>query len=167
MILMTLSSCGVLGHGCTNIGCADGVSLTFRTADGMWSNGAYNLTVTVDEDTHTCALTLPDDFPARGSAAQLPCAPPLGFPGAIFQQVAVCEERRTADAVINSCTPIQDHYTLSAAVLATPAEVTVSVTRDDISLLEQSLALNYVENQPNGEGCEPVCRGAVAEFMLP
>ena len=165
--LVSPSSCSALGHGCTAIGCADGASLTFRSADGTWPDGSYVLMVTKAGTAHACALELPRDLPERGFVAEVPCDPPLDFPGATLHQDSTCSERRTEDAIRQSCTPIPGQYTLDVGVSDTPAELRVSVTRDESVLLEQSVTLSYTESRPNGEGCEPVCRRASAELVLP
>jgi hypothetical protein len=165
--ITTLSSCGVLESSCTEIGCGDGATLSLRTADGTWPDGSYTLTITRGGIAHACALTLPGDFPGRGSVAEVACDPPLDFPGATLRQDSSCQETRTTDSISQSCTPLPDQYTLSVGVPGTPAELGVAVSRDESVLLERSVALSYVELRPNGEGCGPVCRQASAELALP
>jgi hypothetical protein len=111
-------------------------------------------------------MTLPADLPGRGSTSEIACDPPIGFPGASLSQDATCMEQRTADAVGQSCTPIPDHYTLSAFIQRTPESVSVAVSRDGESFAEVSEALDYTEHHPNGPDCEPTCRGAGVEVVL-
>lgn len=160
-----LSSCE-LGKSCTEIGCIDGATLTLRTADGTWPDGAYTLTLGVEGTTHTCSMSVPEDLPPLGSVMQLTCQPGLGFPGASLQQDAVCQEQQSGDAISQSCTPVPDQYTLTMGVQGTPATLAVSVTREGSTLIEQNVSLAYTEFQPNGEGCEPVCRQASAALTL-
>jgi hypothetical protein len=163
-VLVAFSSCG--NHGCNEAGCLTGVQISVRTLDGTWPDGAYTLTITHDGTTHACALNLPEDRLGTGSVTEWSCEPTLGVPGARFDQDATCEEHRTADAVSQSCTPIPDHYTVSAFVQGTPKNVTIALARDGTTLLEQSVAPSYSDSYPNGKDCEPACRGASVELMV-
>lgn len=151
---------------CNEMGCLSGVGITIRAADGSWPAGTYSLTITDDEATHTCQVTLPGDLPERGSTSEIVCDPAIGFPGASLAQDATCMEQRTADAIGESCTPIPDQYTLSVFIQRTPEALSVAVTRDGEPLAEVSEELEYVEHHPNGEECEPTCRGAGVEVVL-
>lgn len=163
--LVASSSCG--NHSCTTAGCLSGVGISVRTSDGTWADGAYTLTITHDGTPHTCVLNLPEDRLGPGSLTEWSCEPTLGVPGASFPQDATCEEHRTADAISQSCTPIPDHYTVEAFVQGTPKNVTIALTRDGTTLLDQSVAPSYSDNYPNGKDCEPVCQGASVDLVVP
>lgn len=168
--LPALGSCQVLGllpHGCTEMGCQDGVELTLRTADGTWPPGAYALTLVVEGTSQSCALMLPGDLPTNGGSTQLACTPNQGSQGAALNSEVTCVEQRSADSVSQSCTPVPGHFTLSAHVAGAPPALDVILTRDGVQLLAQSLAPTYVRTTPNGEDCDPVCQQASVELGLP
>jgi hypothetical protein len=143
------------------------LELRLRPVDGTWQPGAYVLTVAVDGTSHSCDLTLPADLPMNGSSTQLTCAPKLGFQGATLNPEVTCVERRTGDSVSQSCSPIPDQFVLSVHIDGTPKVLSVTLMRDGIELSAETLTPAYVQSQPNGEGCGPVCRQASVELALP
>lgn len=48
----------------------------------------------------------------------------------------------------------------------TPASVGVVITRDGTEVHNQTYTPQYMEVQPNGEGCPPICKQASAEVTL-
>jgi hypothetical protein len=155
-------------HYCTEMACWDQLSGTIKTKDGTWSDGTYVITITADQTSHQCSMHLPDDFPENGSAPPLQCQPELdSLRGLVLEQGAVCSETVTENAVSESCDPIPGQYTLSFSLEGTPAAVTIQVERDGTVLVEQDFTPSYVESQPNGKGCPPVCSQGAVEMQVP
>jgi len=165
--LACLPACSLVEHTCTEIGCVDGLSLALRTADGTWFNGSYALTFDVDGKLHTCEMILPRDRPATGSLTELSCDPALGWRKPTLEEVTTCQQQTNPGSVSQSCEPIPGHLSLHVFVPDAPQRVKVGVSRDGVTLLEQTVTPNYVESRPNGEDCEPLCRSATATVMLP
>jgi hypothetical protein len=160
--LVTHGACET--HQCTEIGCGDAATLTLRTADGTLPDGAYTLSLDVEGQTHTCAFAAPGDLPTEpGRIATASCDSELRVE--VLPEV-VCTEHRSGDAVSQSCTPVPDHWYFATALQGTPAGFTLAVERDGRELLNEQRALNYRDEQPNGPGCEPICRQAGVELTL-
>jgi hypothetical protein len=156
----------VLPHGCTEIGCADGVFADLAFADHRWPDGAYEIEIALDDVTHACSFSWPEAQPARGSVSSLRCEPAdAAFSIAITQQ-AECTEQRTADAVSQSCQPLEGQYSLQLSAFGTPKRMQVRVERDGALVAERDLTLTYTASRPNGPDCEPVCRQSSHEIRL-
>ena len=154
-------------HSCTAIGCIDQVSFQIETSDGTWPDGAYTLELTAGSASYTCSMNLPHDLPVPGGNTTIPCQPPVGYTGVYLRTDMTCTEHRDQNSVSQTCTPIPGHYTLVGSVPGTPSTLGVRVTRDEVLLLEQTLPLTYSTSRPNGPDCEPVCRQASVEVVLP
>lgn len=153
------------GHGCTEIGCVDQLSLRVKTADDRWVDGAYAIELDLAGQKHVCTFTIPNDLPKQlGSIEDITCEPRLQT--SYFQAVTTCTETRTKDAVSQSCTPHPGEWTLELALAATPDSAAVRVTRDGAVLLEKSEKVSYVATRPNGPECEPLCRQSQITWTL-
>ena len=152
-----------LGHSCTEVGCADSVSLRVTSPNQPWPDGVYQLEVALDDVTGGCAFTLPDDLPVSGSVTSIPCleGAELGI-----QQRYECTTRREGDAVSQSCAPVPDRYELTLSAYATPEQLTLSLARDGTRILDETRELTYATTRPNGPDCSPECRQADVELTL-
>ena len=163
--ILALAGCetNVLGHGCTEIGCGDALSLSFETADGHWPDGDYRVELEFAGESEVCTFKLPDALPTETAGAAQVCEPsPRGF----FSPKSTCTETRTKDAVSESCTPLPDQWTLALYRDGTPETVSVRVTRDDQEVASLSQTVDYRENRPNGPDCEPVCRQSQIDVQV-
>jgi hypothetical protein len=149
---------------CSDVGCNDEASFTIRAPGGHWDDGAYSLQVTFGHDAYDCTFTLPDALPSTGSSQGLDCTPTLQ---AYFTPEVDCEDHRNGNDVSEVCTPIADQYYLQASRDGTPAKLAVTLQRDDTTLLDETRALSYSANEPNGPECGPTCRQASIDFTLP
>jgi hypothetical protein len=152
------------GHGCTEIGCADGLAITLRTQDNTWSAGRYAFEFTFDSELHKCAIDLPGGLPASpGATAMLPCEPQLD---ALFSPHSVCPELRPSDRTSPACMLIRDQWIVQASKSGTPDSLRVRVTRDAESVLDASERPKYETSRPNGPDCEPECENSHVELRL-
>jgi|GEM_PF-2661754 len=151
-------------HSCTEASCSDGVSVTLAFADHRWPDGAYVFEVELDDVKHTCSFSWPEAQPARGSVREVPCEPTELE--ASLSQDAKCTEHRTADAVTQSCAPLEGQYSLRMSRFGTPKKLVLHSTRDGEYLKDLALDLEYVEERPNGPDCEPLCRQSSQELQL-
>jgi hypothetical protein len=151
------------GHGCTEIGCGDGLAVTLRTQNNTWPAGRYAFEFTFDAVPHTCAIDLPDGLPAPGATAMLPCEPQLD---AWFTPQAICPQLRPSDTSSPACTLIRDQWIVQVNESGTPDRLGVRVTRDAESLLDADERPKYETLRPNGPGCEPECENSRIELML-
>jgi hypothetical protein len=143
---------------CTAVGCADGASVTVRSADGSWADGQYSLTITVDGRVHICDTALPQDLATQpGQVTTLTCTPALS---AVVLPEVTCTETRNGDGVSQSCVPIAGRRFFTIDVPATPSQLEVVMQRDGTELLRETRTLKYEEVYPNGPECGPACRQA-------
>jgi hypothetical protein len=158
-----LGSC-LEGHSCTEIGCSDAATFSFRTPTGAWQDGEYTLAIRADGTDYDCSFAVPDDLPEMGQPTPLDCMPELA---AYVMPEVTCMEIRHDDAVSQSCTVIPGQYYVEASILGTPETVSVSLERDAEVVVEENVVLDYQESRPNGPDCEPLCRQATAAFTVP
>jgi len=154
----------LLGRSCTEIGCVDQLSLTFRAPDNRWREGAYRIELELEGEALQCAFSVPAALPAQlGSVGQVECGRGAS---AYFSAETLCTETRTRDAVSHSCTPRAGEWTLQLSRSGTPARLEVRVTRDEQEVASLSETVKYRENRPNGPDCEPLCRQAQLEIAV-
>lgn len=145
-LLLNGTACD-LGHSCTEIGCASGVSVTLAQGSGAWSEGEYALEVMLDDEKAPCAFAVPGDVPAPGSSTDLDCGT-----GIMAQLVS-----RSSAA---------NDFEVQLDAYSTPKTLTVELSHDGAEILSTSPPLHYTESQPNGPDCEPVCRNAQVELTV-
>lgn len=177
------SGCDSFTQDCTAIGCVNGVNITLRMPDNQWPAGSYELAFTIDGDTHSCGLVIPDEGPGEpGRVVNLSCEPQIGEQHRLGQRVEAqliptgCTEQPTGDAVSQSstqmqtpnthCEPIEGAWLLSARFYGAAESLRVTAQRDGSTLLDRTLQPEYEENRPNGPDCEPTCLQANVELMV-
>jgi hypothetical protein len=161
-VLVAQPSCE-LSKSCTEIGCIDQATLSFRTPDGAWPDGVYTLALTIDGQLSICELQLPEDFPDTGSVGVLDCG------HGVQLQIAAdytCTEHRDDDSVSQSCTAIPDRWLVSVTLPGTPGRVALDAQRDGVQLDDEERELEYRTMYPNGPECDPGCRQTSEEFVL-
>jgi hypothetical protein len=149
------AACNQLGEDCTDIGCASGVMFDILPEDGEWQPGAYALAVTLDADAYACEFQLPDDLPAN-IARSIEC----GALTVTLAQRMSCMEVSSGNSAELSCTPNPGEYDLLLSAYGTPAESTLTLSRDGEEILSDARTINYEQTFPNGESCEPGCSQA-------
>lgn len=152
-----------IGHDCTDIGCADSVSVRVTTLDQPWPEGDYQLEVTLDDLSGVCEFSLPNDLPARGSVTSIRCLEGVEIG---IEQLYECVTLREGDGVSQSCEPIPDRHEVTLRAYGTPAQLSLTLTLDDSQLLDKSRTLTYAVMRPNGPECEPECRQAEVELTF-
>jgi hypothetical protein len=152
-----------LGHGCTGIGCADGVNFTVSTADGTWVAGNYRLGLELDGQSVVYGWRFPDDVPSSGTLT-------LATTAALHLQLtpeATCTEQRSGEAVSQSCTPIPNHYGILGMITGAVATLRITLDRDGNTVLDQSATPAYRSVYPNGAECGPGCQEASLDLEVP
>ncbi len=137
MVVSALVFLGGCGDTCTDMGCVDGLTLSFEVFDqGTWT---FELDLVSDDDFHrsvTCIGVLP-----LNTDADTGCDDP-SF-GLILSGSALPEDDQSIAGLV-----VWD---------LTPEELDVRVSLDDVELLSTTLNPSYSTTEPNGEGCEPAC----------
>lgn len=136
------------GKMCTQIGCIGGLHIDLA-APGGWAPGSYTFALVLDGTPVTCTGGLP--LPACDAGPALTCDVPdlvqIGASGCAM--------------------PPDQHGFSDIHLISGPARVELTIARDGQTLHNSTLTPTYVESQPNGPGCEPICRGASARIDLP
>ncbi|WP_437477465.1 hypothetical protein WME75_28365 [Sorangium sp. So ce1014] len=161
--LTLIAAPGCVTKQCTEMGCADGFSITAATADKSWAAGEYTLDLVVDGSKVSCAYSW-TNTPQPGGGVFVRCSPTVSVS---IQPVTRCTETSDRDSVSQSCVPIPGQFTQLLAIQGTPARVDVVARRDGAALGERSFTPGYQTSYPNGEDCAPACRQATQDWELP
>jgi hypothetical protein len=136
--------------GCTEIGCNDGLTVTFAPNSG-WAPGSYRFVVDIDGQTTTCEGMLPLKDCDVGPSLQ--CSPASGRLGIGESGCAL--------------PPAQQGFSELHLGVPPAQSVTITVSRDGSELVQKTLTPQYKTSQPNGPNCEPVCQTASETLMIP
>lgn len=134
-----LVSCDA-GQDCTDIGCANLVSITAKPKASLWQEGEYELEVTYDGVTARCGFTLPQELPTARVSTLLNC-------GSVVHPSLYA----TGDCSQN-CS-LSSPFELNLSIDAQPAEVTLQLTREGEVVLSDERSVEYRELYPNGVEC--------------
>ena len=136
--------------GCTLLPCYDRLAVVFEKTNA-WPAGSYAFTFDADGSRATCTATLP--LPACGAGPAVVCDPE----GVVSLGTSDC-----------AMTPgLQSFDEAWFVAPPAPQRVGVTVTRDGQRFFESTLVPAYKKDQPNGEGCAPVCREGREVWKVP
>jgi hypothetical protein len=136
------------GRACTEIGCADGLTIDWESAGG-WKPGRYRFEFEIDGAATTCEATLP--LRPCDAGPSVTC----GTNGAVMIGESGC------------ALPPDGHGFSGVTIAGFPRSLKLRIVRDGQTLAEQTSAPSYRKVQPNGEGCPPVCQQAHEVVRLP
>lgn len=146
---LLLTACAGVRTGsfaCTEIGCADGLSVQVTPA-APWPPGSYRFLFEVDGEALTCTGALP--------------LPECGTPA------ITCDREGIVMITESGCAlPPSQHGFGDVHFPGGPETVTVEVQRDGRALARQTFTPTYHTVQPNGPGCEPICTQASEALAL-
>ena len=127
-------------HGCTNIGCSDGLSITLEP-NANWPHGRYEFELTINAQPSKCTGTLP--LRACSSGPALTC---------VGAAVRIGES--------GCALPPSAHGFSELWLDGAPAQISITIRHDERELLQNTLKPTYRRSQPNGPGCPPTCNSA-------
>jgi hypothetical protein len=159
-VLVSLAGCTKT---CTEIGCGDQLHVGVANEDGSYTPGTHLLEVTADGVLLSCTFPLPPGTAAGGAIASPLCSPGLQL---FAHPLAHCTTSATATTVSQTCTPIEGTIQEQITVNGTPATVRLRQTVDGTVIFDRTITPTYKSSQPNGPGCEPICRQASAEWTF-
>jgi hypothetical protein len=123
---------------CTEIGCIEGLSVSFDPP--LMGKGTYTFDVTVDGTLHSCAATIP----LEGSST-------------------VCGTGNVVSIFLSGTELDPSQQSLPGLhVEGTPKSVQIQVHRDKSVVADADLSPEYQIVQPNGPDCPPTCHSAAA-----
>ena len=141
--LPLLASCGDKDEGldCTEIGCTDGLEITF--APQLQTAGDYEVLVETEGLTITCTASLP-----------------------LVGELSTCDAADVYLGSSGSALDASEHRLTGVYLPSGPAEVLLTVSRDGEEILSTTLSPTYEELAPNGVECGPVCSWAAVEVSV-
>lgn len=132
------------GDDCEPIACQNGVWIVAEPS-GSWKAGDYELEVTFDGETETCAFDLP-----------------YFVPTATLTTFIECGKAHVTLYAQTSCTncSLDDPFELDLYLDAQPEELSIQLTRDGEVVLSDERTVEYEDIYPRGEACGGGCRQA-------
>ncbi len=144
LIALTLAGCGpVVDEACTQIGCTNGVDVSF--VRDAWEPGVYEVELDLHGELITCQATIP-----LGSD---------GSDGCTDDRVWLYESGSALDTSEQSIDGLFFDSTQETAIA-----ITVYVERSEIGYA--AFEPDFQTLQPNGPECEPTCLYATREIEL-
>lgn len=125
---------------CTQMGCMNGLMLSVPPGR-MQMPGQYNFAFVLDGKQVACRGELP--LKACGDGPSIRCDKP---------GVTIMES--------GCAMPPETHEYGDIQIDGAPARVMVRITHNDRPFVTRTLNPSYVQSQPNGPGCGPVCTSA-------
>lgn len=132
-----------LTEACSEAGCTSGFTLALEAETDALPVGAYELALAIDGVEDGCSFTISDDPEA---CAIPPCV---------------------TDSDCNALYLLQASPQRVELAFGVLRDLTITVSRDAIELVQESFVPSYALFSPNGSGCEPVCPQASAELVIP
>jgi hypothetical protein len=130
-------------HGCSLIGCVNGLSVQFSRP--LREAGSYTVTLDLDGERVTCQSALPFASCSGGS----PCS----------SSKVILEQSGCA-------LPPSAHEILGLRVTSVASTVSLRIDRDGGEIASESFTPSYARSAPNGEGCGPICEQASATLSI-
>ena len=123
---------------CTEIGCTNGFVASLNHPS--WAAGTYRFDIQIDGEKFTCLTSLPF------ASCNLP---------------QPCDSDKVRIGLSGCALPSSNHSVSDIGTsLVNFSEMKLKITRNTEILLDKSLRPTFKTSQPNGPGCEPVCRNA-------
>ena len=133
---------------CTQIGCINGLRVELKKTT-PWLPGTYTFGFELDDRKVECKGSLP--LQACETGPSLSCTPDA--------MVQIGES--------GCALPPAEHGFSDIQINGEPQAVKLTVTHDDKPLHTADITPNYMTSRPNGDKCEPTCRNASAEAVIP
>ena len=151
---------------CTERGCVDGVSVTLSVEGNRWPAGVYELDVAFDGEHHVCRFAAPAELPKALARRSVGCDPAVEGLVVELAPEYQCSDDPADDAGADGCGLIDGQYKLLVSAAGTPERMEVKLERGGELVAESEQTLQYQNVQPNGEGCDPICRVSTVEVSL-
>jgi hypothetical protein len=129
---------------CTLIGCGDAFRATVASGAAGFPAGMHQIEVTADGATLSCTFTFPLPKLPTGGDVSPQCSPGL----------------------MVSLVPVTGGTKETISVSGTPVQVRVRQLVNGGVVLDKSVTPVYATDQPNGAGCDPICREGGADWTL-
>jgi hypothetical protein len=162
---------------CADVYCSSETALLIDKPQAAWADGQYTLDLRLGERESRCSFILPipgklpHELQLRGEPFD--CEPALPahhlWPLAALypapNRSPVCPQP-DGGPPLASCPPLAGRYHIEIHTSATGDDLEVRLESGGAVLLEQSRAVDYTTNEPNGPGCGPTCSVATLAFQI-
>jgi hypothetical protein len=142
---LAAAGCSDSPQACTEIGCTDGLTISFEKTSATWEPGMYSVDIDADGKKITCTTQIP----------------------LVGSSPSSCNDASVLLGVSGSALPEAQHALSDLIFKNTPAKVTVTMSRDGAMVITKDFAPTYKKSQPNGPGCEPICNNASDSLQVP
>lgn len=149
---------------CTLIGCGDQFTATVSAASGALPTGTHTVDVTADGAMLSCTFVFPLETLPSGGTIGVQCQNGLRVD---VVSATICTTTQSDAALMQRCDPVPGQLKEHITVSGTPASIRVEQSVGGTVILDESAMPTYQSSQPNGPGCEPICRQAGAEWTIP
>lgn len=150
-LLMVASEFSCAPRSCTEAACHTGVFVTLTPSQSDWLPGDYQFVVDADGAVTTCEGSL-GATPCKGQL-YLPCTP-ANFNVLVEDAGCSLPTRRRAFSMIS----------VRGAAFK---QVAITVRRDGLELVRQTLIPSYLTFEPNGHECGPTCLQGPVTLAVP
>ena len=147
LVLASVAASCDAGSSCTDIACADGLTVVTAPASGIWQAGDYEVEITHDGVTENCSFSLPDDLPTADSITLVDCGKPIH---ANLYARPDCTD---------TCT-LTNQFEFDFYFNSKPESLSVKMTRDGEVVLDEQPTIEYSDVFPNGPECGALCQQA-------
>jgi hypothetical protein len=137
---------------CTLIGCNDQFIIVIGNASGTRPNLAADLVI--DGRAVSC--------PAPGTGTQVTCDSGVTVSS---YELQACTESQSGGMAMETCVGTGT-YAERIVLVGAPKVVSVSLRSSTVTVAQQDFQPAYVSNQPNGLGCDPICKQATATWTI-
>jgi len=130
---------------CTQMGCMNGVNFTVDP-NYDWKNGGYQIEVALGFKKVSCNGILPLRACDQGPSF-------------------VCDDPAVQVIESGCALPPPQHGIGGIQINDDPAKIIIRIARNNKTIVTRTVVPQYTTSQPNGPGCEPVCRGASFDLL--
>ncbi len=119
--------------------CNDMVTFQLSTPGGAWTEGRYELTMTLDGEKRLCVLDIDHALPANGWLDFSCDSPPVR---AYLSNQGTCQSPTLCET--------DEDYTLQGLIYGSPDRLRIELRRDGQTLLDQQVSPTYSEHEISG-----------------
>jgi hypothetical protein len=116
-----------------------------------WKAGSYALEVTHDDQTETCEFTLPDAVPTAALTTLIDC-------GAVAAELYALSDCTTCS--------LDSEFELDLHLRSLPKKLSINLTRDGESVMEDERSVAYDDVYPRGQQCGGGCTQAHYQLVV-
>jgi hypothetical protein len=138
---------------CTLIGCNDQFTIQIQLADGA----RPHLTADMVIDGRAVSCAAPTD------SSTVTCDTGVSV---WSRELQSCTQSQSGTVVMETCVG-SGVFAETIVVQGSPKSLSMSLLNGTTSVAQQTFQPQYESNQPNGPGCDPICKQAATTWTVP